>query len=350
MEQETNNTSQSEEPLEMPESLEPVEAQAPGETQSPAPDAETTATPAVDAAVEGEPPAAEDHHPRGKYEQYPRFRIGARIEHFILMVTFTILGVTGLPQMFALDSPIARAMIDLMGGIEFIRIIHRWAAFFLVIGSVYHIFTSAYRFFVKRERMQMAPEKKDLTDLIGYVRYNLGLTDEHPRMAKFNFGEKFEYWAVVWGTVVMTITGFMLWNPIATTAILPGEAIPIALAAHGGEALLAVLAIIIWHMYNVHIKNFNPSMFTGYLPREQMEEEHALEMERLDAGGNPWPELERPVLERRRRIFIAVSSVLGIAILALLIWAFTFEQTAIETVLPSATRDVFVPLTPTPLP
>ncbi|HZD11513.1 MAG TPA: cytochrome C [Candidatus Binatia bacterium] len=281
---------------------------------------------------------------------YPRFRIGARTEHFILMVTFITLAVTGLPQIFSLTSPVARSLIEFMGGIETVRIIHRWAAFFLVAGSVYHILTSAYRFFVKREHMRMVPEKKDATDLIGYVRYNLGLSDEHPRMGKFNFGEKFEYWAVVWGTAIMTITGFMLWNPIATTSLLPGEIIPIALAAHGGEAILAVVSIIIWHMYNVHLKHFNPSMFTGTMPRGQMEEEHALEMERLDAGGHPWPELERPVLERRRRIFLVVSSILGVAILAVLIWAFTFEQTAIETVIPTATRNVFVPLTPTPLP
>ncbi len=283
-------------------------------------------------------------------KQYPRFRIGARIEHFILMVTFTLLAVTGLPQMFSLTSPIARTMIELMGGIETVRILHRWAAFFLVVGSVYHVFTSAYRLYVKRERIRMVPEKKDLTDLIDFVRYNLGLSDEHPRMAKFNFGEKFEYWAVVWGTAVMTITGFMLWNPIATTAVLPGEVIPIALAAHGGEALLAVLAIVIWHMYNVHIKHFNPSMFTGNMPADQMEEEHALEKERLDGGGDPWPEIDRPVLERRRRAYLVVSTVLGVVILAVLIWAFTFEQTAIQTVIPEATPDVFVPLTPTPLP
>lgn len=312
--------------------------------------AEQSATAEQPAPTE-EPGAAQEvymtQHPA---EAYPRFRLGARIEHFILMVTFTILAITGLPQMFSLDAPVARAMIDLMGGIETVRIVHRWAAFFLVVGSIYHVFTSLYRLYVKRERMRMTPEKKDLTDMIDYVRYNLGLSDEHPRMKKFNFGEKFEYWAVVWGTAVMTLTGFMLWNPIATTSILPGEIIPIALAAHGGEALLAVLAIIIWHMYNVHIKHFNPSMFTGNMPREQMEEEHALELERLDAGGHPWSEVDRPVLERRRRVFYAVSAVLGVAILAILIWAFTFEQTAIETVLPSATRDVFVPLTPTPVP
>lgn len=280
-------------------------------------------------------------------KQYPRFRTMARIEHAILMVSFTVLAITGLPQKYALQSW-AEWMINAMGGIEFIRIIHRWSAIVLVIGSIYHMFTSAYRFFVKRERMRMLPAKKDLQDVIQTIKHNLGLSHEAPKMAKFNFGEKVEYWAVVWGTAIMALTGFILWNPIAATVLLPGQFIPAAKAAHGGEALLAVLSIVIWHMYNVHIKHFNPSMFTGKLPRHQMEEEHALELERLEAGGDPWPELSLPVLQKRQRIFYAIAAVVGILLLAGLVWAFTFEQTAIETI-PRITREVFVPLsTPSP--
>jgi hypothetical protein len=96
-------------------------------------------------------------------------------------------------------------------------------------------------------------------------------------------------------------------------------------------------------MYNVHIKHFNPSMFTGKLPRHQMEEEHALELERLEAGGDPWPELSLPVRQHRQRIFFAVSIVVGGLLLVGLVWAFTFEQTAIETI-PRVTREIFVPL------
>lgn len=265
------------------------------------------------------------------------------------MTSFTILAITGLPQMFALTSPVARGMIDLMGGIETVRIIHRWAAFFLVLGSVYHVFTSAYRLYVKRERPRMVPVKKDLFDAINLVRYNLGLTEEHPKMPKFNFGEKFEYWALVWGTAVMAITGFMLWNPIATTNILPGSIIPAAKAAHGGEALLAVLAIVIWHMYNVHIKTFNPSMFTGWLPRDQMEEEHALELERLESGGEPWPTPPPAELARRRRNYAIVSIIAGALVLAALIWLFTFEDTAAEFV-PLVTPQLLSPLNGTPVP
>jgi hypothetical protein len=79
-----------------------------------------------------------------------------------------------------------------------------------------------------------------------------------------------------------------------------------------------------------------------------MEEEHALEMERLDKGGKPWPELELPVRRRRERNYIITSVILGGLIIALLIWAFTFEETALETI-DRATREVFVPLT-TPVP
>ncbi len=82
----------------------------------------------------------------------------------------------------------------------------------------------------------------------------------------------------------MIITGFMMWNPIATARFLPGDFIPAAKAAHGGEALLAVLAIIVWHMYGVHIKHFNKSMFTGKISEEEMLDEHPLELADIKAG------------------------------------------------------------------
>jgi formate dehydrogenase gamma subunit len=273
--------------------------------------------------------------------------VGARIEHILLLVSFTVLATTGLPQKYA-ETTIGEGMISFLGGIETVRLIHRYAAFLLIAGAFYHLFTGAYRFFVKHERMRILPDKKDLFDVRDTVAYNLGIKDEHPKMRKFNFGEKVEYWAVVWGTAVMVITGFMLLNPIATTSILPGEVIPAALAAHGWEAVLAAASIIIWHFYNVLIKQFNPSMWTGKLPRSQMEEEHELELERLEAGGSPWQIVQQPVLRRRRRIFIVVSVIVGALLLAGIVWMFTFEQTAITTV-PRITQEIFVPLaTPGP--
>lgn len=279
--------------------------------------------------------------------EYPRFRLMARIEHMLLLVSFTILCLTGLPQKFPF-SPVSQWLIEVMGGIEVVRYIHRWAAIVLILGSIYHLLTSAYRLFVRHERMRMLPDMKDAVDLRDTVTYNLGLSDDPPRMRKFNFGEKFEYWAVVWGTAVMIITGFILWNPIAATRFLPGEFIPAALVAHGWEAVLAAASIIIWHLYNVLVKHRNFSMFTGMLTHKVMEEEHALELERLDAGGEAYPEVPAPVLQRRQRYFFAVAAVVAVLALYLVYWMFTFEDTAITT-LPQVTQEVFVPLaTPTP--
>ena len=105
-----------------------------------------------------------------------------------------------------------------------------------------------------------------------------------PQMGRYTFEEKMEYWAFVWGAIIMGATGFMMWNPISTVKFLPGEVIPAAKAAHGGEALLAVLAIIIWHMYGVHIKRFNKSMWTGKMSEEEMLHEHPLELADIKAG------------------------------------------------------------------
>jgi hypothetical protein len=153
---------------------------------------------------------------------------------------------------------------------------------------------------------------------------------------------------VVWGTAVMIITGFILLNPIAVTNFFPGELIPVALSAHGWEAVLAAASIVIWHLYNVLVKHRNVSMFTGTLSHKIMEEEHALELERLEAGGEPWRVIRPDILARRRRIYFAVASVVALLALVVVVWMFTFEETAITPV-PQATQEVFVPLvTPTP--
>ncbi len=290
-------------------------------------------------------PVAHDTPPHDR--EYPRFRLMARIEHMMLLISFTILCLTGLPQKFPF-SPLSQGIIALLGGINFIRLIHRWAAIVLILGTIYHLLTSSYRLFVKRERMRMLPDLKDGLDLRDTVAYNLGFIDEPPKMRKFNFGEKFEYWAVVWGTAVMIVTGFILWNPISATRIIPGNWIPVMMEAHGWEAVLAAVSIVIWHLYNVLVKHRNLSMFTGVLSHKIMEEEHAYELERLEAGGSPWKIVPPDVLARRRRVFLAVAGVVAVLAFALVFWMFTFEETVITT-LPAATREVFVPLvTPAP--
>jgi cytochrome b subunit of formate dehydrogenase len=265
------------------------------------------------------------------------------------MLSFTLLAVTGLPQMYA-STGWGAAMIQALGGIELIRIEHRLLATTLIVVSVFHLFEVAYKIFVQRVRLTMMPTWKDVTDAVQYFLYNLRLTKSPPQFPRYNFGEKAEYWAVIWGTVIMVITGFMLWNPIATTQFVPGQFIPAAKAAHGGEALLAVLSILTWHAYNVHIKVFNKSMFTGFLSREEMEEEHPLELEELEKpAAQPEPRAETQTLRLRQRLFYPVAAVVSIIFLVGLYLFVTYEETAITTI-PRQEVEVFVPASPTTVP
>lgn len=280
-------------------------------------------------------------------QEYVRFSRTDRIEHFLLMTSFTVLVITGLPQRYV-SASWAEFLIGLMGGIETVRIIHRLAAIVLILESIFHIITVSYKLFVRRVSPSMLPTLQDFVDFLDALRYNLGLARRRPQYDRYNFEEKIEYWAVIWGTAVMIITGFMLWNPITTTKFLPGSWIPAAKAAHGGEALLAFLAIIVWHVYNVHIKTFNRSMFTGKLSREEMLHEHPKELERIESG-RVRPEPPREIIRRRERIFLPIAGLFAVLALVVMYFFVTYEETAIATVpTPVERAAIFVPATPVP--
>jgi cytochrome b subunit of formate dehydrogenase len=280
---------------------------------------------------------------------YLRFDVARRIEHLLMILSFTTLGLTGLIQKFALND-ISLWFVKVLGGIESVRIIHRVAATVFILEGIYHLILLGYILYVKRKEATMMPGIKDATDALQVFLYNLGLGKKYPKMPRYNFTEKAEYLAMVWGFVLMGLTGFMLWNPILTAKLLPGEFIPAAKAAHGAEAVLAVLAIILWHFYNVHIKHWNWSMIKGHLTRHEMEEEHGQELEKIESGEVYVPP-PPSVYKKRMAIFAPLSAVLSIALIAGLIFFITFEESAITTVPPVyADVEVFVPQTPTPMP
>lgn len=272
-------------------------------------------------------------------KRYPRFDKAQRIEHAFMLLSFTMLSITGLPQKYP-DTDWGQWIIWLMGGIEMNRMIHRGAAVILIVGSIYHLFSVGYRLLVRRVQMSMLPGLKDVVDAIQTLGYNFGLIKNPPKMGRYTFGEKVEYWAVIWGTVIMILTGFMLWNPIATTRLFPGEFIPAAKAAHGGEALLAVLSIVTWHFYNVHVKSFNKSMFSGSLSHHEMEEEHPLELAALET--TQVKPIAPAVLRQRQRVYLPAAVIFSLVLLVSVYFFVTFESTAITTV-PRQTIEVFVP-------
>jgi len=278
---------------------------------------------------------------------YIRFALPQRIEHWVFVISMTALAITGLAQKFA-TTAVAQGIVSILGGVESSRIIHHYAAIIMMLQTIYHVGVVSYKVYVLRMPMSMLPGLRDIRSAWQMLLHNFGYKINKPQEGRYTFAEKAEYWAVVWGTVVMAITGFMMWNPIATTRFLPGDVIPAAKAAHGGEALLAVLAIIVWHLYHVHLRHFNKSMFTGKLTEDEMLAEHPLELADIKAGMIAKP---NPVLVRKRQfVFIPVYTVVAVAML----WGtYLFvggEETAITTVAPGEDVIIFAPLTPTPLP
>lgn len=286
----------------------------------------------------------QDAQPVRPRDRIKRFSVSDRAEHWLQVITFVALAITGLIQKWP-EAGFSRWAITTLGGIETTRLIHRVFATMLLLAVVYHLFTAGKRVFVDRAPRTMLPGRGDMRAAWQGILFNLGRREQPPLQGRFTWEEKIEYWAIVWGTLVMTATGFMLWNPIATAEFLPGQFIPAAKAAHGGEALLAVLAILVWHFYHVHLRHFNTSIFSGYMSRREMEKEHPLELAAIEAG-----DFDRPptnVTEQRRRRFVPAYSVVAGVLLVGIYFFVTFEETAIQTIDPPEDVTVFVPA-PTP--
>lgn len=221
-----------------------------------------------------------------------RFSIRQRLEHACVGLLFIVLAVTGLAQEF-FPMHWAEWTILTMGGIDRVRWIHRGAgiAFSVLLG--FHLAVGMWQAVRRRMTPSMLPTRKDFRDAIMMVRYYLRLSEEQPRFGRFDYRQKWEYWGLVLGSVVMVVTGFMLYFPVQTTRFLPGEVIPAALMAHGREGLMAFLVVITWHLFNAHLSPeafpFDPSIFTGKISRERMEKEHPIEYARMLADAEEDP-------------------------------------------------------------
>jgi cytochrome b subunit of formate dehydrogenase len=280
---------------------------------------------------------------------HTRFSLTDRAQHLLMLLSFVTLAITGLVQKYALAA-VSLFVVRLWGGIEAVRTTHHAAAVVLMLVAIFHVIELGYKSYVLGAGLTMLPGIQDIKDAWLAFTYNLGLRKIRPQMGRYTFEEKAEYWALVWGILIMGFTGFMMWNPLATVRIFPGDFIPAAKVAHGSEALLAVLAIVVWHMYGVHLRRFNKSMWTGRLTEEEMLHEHPLELADIKAGvAGRRPDAR--TLQRRRMAYYPVAAVLGIGMLFAVYGYVNGEQTAITTVPQQiATIPIYVPQTPTPLP
>jgi len=241
----------------------------------------------------GREAAAVESDPEGQ-RFFVRLPLALRLQHFVMLCSCLILIVTGLPIKFH-DTAWAGFTFDLLGGIQGSALIHRIGAVGLIAVGVVHLAYLVLTVGGRGDFLSLIPGPKDARDLVQMIGYFLGRTDERPRFGRFSYVEKFDYWAVYWGTVIMVGTGAMLWFENLSLSLLPKYMLDIAKEAHSDEALLATLAIVIWHFYNVHL---NPRTFpmnkvwlTGRISEEDMIEEHPLEYEQLvreqaSAGGD----------------------------------------------------------------
>lgn len=197
-------------------------------------------------------------------EHLMRMNIWFRIAHWGVMLSFPALVFTG----FALKYPDSWWSTPfLLWGKQgaFRGRLHRTAAIVLLASTLYHLLHLALNRSDRRLLLAMLPKWKDATDLADVVRYNLNLRKEEPQFGKFNYAEKIEYWAFLWGTAVMAISGFLLWFNNFALRHFPKWVTDAATAVHWYEALLATFSILLWHFYMVIFDPLVYPMDTAWL-------------------------------------------------------------------------------------
>jgi cytochrome b subunit of formate dehydrogenase len=218
---------------------------------------------------------------------YVRMNLNERIQHITLAVSFLLLVITGFMLSYP-NSWWASHIRDLSSGaFEARSLIHRIAAVTMVAVSLFHIY---YVSFTDRGReliKDLLPGYKDIRDAIDVAKFNLGISKTKPKLDRFSYVEKAEYWALVWGTIVMTVTGVIMWFDNTFMGILTKLGWDIARTVHYYEAWLAFLAIVVWHFYfvifNPDAYPLNLAFWKGTITEEEMAEEHPLELERIKA-------------------------------------------------------------------
>ena len=233
-------------------------------------------------------------------DKYLRMSFNERVQHFLLLTSFMTLIITGFWLKFPeawwvvwLKSIIGQNAYSTRGTI------HRTASVIMILASIYHIFYISFTVRGRKLVKDLWFKKQDALDVVNALAYLIGKREEKPKLGRFSYIEKMEYWAVVWGTVIMGMTGGVLWFENTFLKVIRPEGMYVATLIHYYEAILASLAILIWHFYfvflNPDIKGMNKAWFTGYLSRHEMEEEHPLELEEILKQGSE-KESDKPVV------------------------------------------------------
>ncbi|AOS46244.1 cytochrome c nitrite reductase pentaheme subunit [Lacunisphaera limnophila] len=226
--------------------------------------------------------------PHVAHRLYVRMTGHERLQHLVLVISFVVLVVTG----FMLRFPEAWWVVGLRSlsarAFEWRGLIHRVAGVIMLAGGAWHVWYLAGTRPGRQLFLDLLPRWRDVTDPWRVLRYNLGLAPTKPAFGRFSYIEKVEYWAMVWGTLLMGITGAVLWFDNTSMNLFAKLGFDVARTVHYYEAILATLAIICWHFYfvifNPDVYPMNLAWLTGQMSEAEMREEHPLQLEAMKAA------------------------------------------------------------------
>ena len=208
-----------------------------------------------------------------------------RLQHALLLLSFIVLVWTGFAFKYSTASW-ARPLLIVAWGWELRALVHRIAAVVFMAVAGMHVISLMKSRKLRLHWLQLWPRHEDVSEAIGTFAYNLGLRRRKPPRSSHSYVEKAEYWAVVWGGVLMTVTGLMLWAHNLVLAWLPMWFLQLAGTVHFYEAVLASLAILVWHFYSVifdpEVYPMDPAWLTGHSVRRRDSEESEAEEEETE--------------------------------------------------------------------
>lgn len=216
-----------------------------------------------------------------------RFPLLVRVLHVLLLISVTVLAFTGLAQILHTNF-VGAFMLRLLGGLEQTQSIHHAFSVLLAVVVFFHLLDILENLFVRRQVPAMVPRATDLSDAMQMLRYNLGSSIQAPRSGRYSADQKLVYFVVAITILAQGLTGLVKLFPIQVTEFLPGVLVIYAGILHRWNALLIMLVVFVAHLYQVHVRRHNFSIFTGRMSLADMQTEHPLELEALLAStGTP---------------------------------------------------------------
>lgn len=281
-------------------------------------------------------------HARRDEEVYVRFRPIDRFLHGLVIFSFLLLVITGMPLKFYWTDW-AKWILDVMGGQAVAALLHRVGAFITIFYFLVHILTIVHDLWTGRDifvdpkkrhitfrqiiRVFLGPDSPiptlhDLKDFWAHQKWFLGKGPK-PQFDRWTYWEKFDYFAVFWGVAIIGLSGLIMWLPEFFTRFLPGWFINVALVIHSDEALLAAGFIFTFHFFNVHFRlekfPMDHVVFSGRISRGELLHERQKLFERWQKEGlekhkvkDEWPSWQWIALPAG---FIAFLIGLSIAVL-----------------------------------